>query len=328
MPFREILGQSTAIEILTRAVGSARLHHAYRFEGPDGVGKTMAATAVAQCLVCEHPVAGLACCQCGACRRATTLSPDPPEVPLHPDVVWIGKALYPPSVLGTSSPETSNIGIEQVRKMVLARIGYASHEGRAMVFIIHHAEELSQGAANALLKTLEEPPQRVHFLLLTSRPNRLLDTIRSRTLPIRFGALSDESLREITRRHGVAVRDELLPLAQGSAKALLDLANSEQLESREQFVEAIRRAVAANDLAGALDILGKKQEERDELKTQLSWVLARFVTDAKNLAHENPLGADLVSRQHQVITNSIRDLERNGQPALMLEAMITRLRRL
>ncbi|HEY5960456.1 MAG TPA: DNA polymerase III subunit delta' [Polyangiaceae bacterium] len=325
MSFRKILGQTTSIEILTRAVGSERLHHAYRFEGPAGVGKSMAATALAQCLVCERPRAGLACCQCGACRRAATLSPEPPEVPLHPDVVWIAKGLYPTSVLGTSSPETSAIGIEQVRKMVLARVGYPSHEGRALVFIIRNAEELSQGAANALLKTLEEPPQRVHFVLLTSRPNRLLDTIRSRTLPIRFGALPDETLREIAKGHGVTVPEHVLPLAQGSAKTLLELANAEQMENRDQFVDAIRRAIAANDLAAALDIVGKKHEEREELKLQLSWVLARLVSEAK--AAEHPAQAERLSRQHQIVNSTIRDLERNGQPALMLEAMLTRLRR-
>ncbi|MGC4063399.1 MAG: hypothetical protein QM784_01845 [Polyangiaceae bacterium] len=194
MPFSDILGQSTAVEILQRALASGRLHHAYRFEGPDGVGKEMAAFAMAQSLVCEAPRNGLACLSCGACRRACTLAPEPPNVPLHPDVVLLAKGLYPPAVLGTSSPETSAIGIEQIRRMVLGRVGFSSHEGKSLVFIIRNADDLSQGAANALLKTLEEPPRSVHFVLLTSRPNRLLDTIRSRTLPIRFRALSDAVL--------------------------------------------------------------------------------------------------------------------------------------
>ncbi|HMA92234.1 MAG TPA: DNA polymerase III subunit delta', partial [Polyangiaceae bacterium] len=188
MPFREILGQPTAIEIMTRALRSGRLHHAYRFEGPAGVGKEMTALAFARCLVCEQPCQGLACCNCGACRRAISMTAEPPIVPLHPDVVFVARGLYPPSMLGTSTPESTAIGIEQIRRMVLSRIGFSSHEGRALVFLVRDADDLSQSAANALLKTLEEPPARVHFILLTSRPNRLLDTIRSRTLPIRFGA--------------------------------------------------------------------------------------------------------------------------------------------
>lgn len=326
MPFREILGQSIAVEILQRAVGSTRLHHAYRFEGPDGVGKEMAALALAQCLVCEQPRQGIACCHCGACRRATTLATEPPLVPLHPDVVLLGRGLYPPSILGTSSPETSAIGIEQVRKMVLARVGYSSHEGRGLVFLIRDAEELSQGAANALLKTLEEPPAGVHFVLLTSRPNRLLDTIRSRTLPIRFGALSDAVLARILDKRAISAH-AAIPIAQGSAKLLLELAESEQLESRDQFVDAIRRAVAAPDLASALDVMGKKQDERQELKTQLAWLLARFAAEAKELAGIDAVRSQRLSHFHQIVMQTSRDLDRNGQPALMLESMLTRLRR-
>lgn len=326
MPFREILGQATAVEILTRAVGSERLHHAYRFEGPDGVGKEMAALGLAQCLVCEKPEHGIACCSCSACRRATTLANEPPQVPQHPDVVLLARGLYPPSVLGTSSPETSAIGIEQVRKMVLSRIGYSSHEGRALVFIVRNADELSQGAANCLLKTLEEPPQRTHFVLLTSRPNRLLDTIRSRTLPIRFGALSDEVLQRILDQRKLSA-PAVIPLAQGSAKLMLDLAGSEKLEDRDAFVDAIRRAILAPDLAAALDVMGKKQEEREELKVQLTWLVARLAVEAKQLAESDPAQAEKLSHFHQIVSQTIRDLERNGQPALMLESMLTRLRR-
>lgn len=325
MPFRAILGHPTAIEVLTRALASGRLHHAYRFEGPDGIGKEMAAFGFAQSLVCEAPKNGLACCTCNACHRAVTLATEVPNVPLHPDVVLIGKGLYPPSVLGTSSPENSAIGIEQIRKMILGRIGYRAHEGRNVVFIIRAAEELSQGAANALLKTLEEPPQSTHFVLLTNRPNRLLDTIRSRTLPVRFGALSDAVLGSILRAKQVST--EVIPLAQGSVQLALELADSEKLEDRDKFVDAIHQAIQAKDLGTALDALGKKQDDREELKVQLSWVLARFSTLARQWIDSDPLAAEKAARWHRIVLDTTRDLERNGQPALMLEAMVTRLRR-
>lgn len=326
MPFREILGQSIAVEILTRAVRSARLHHAYRFEGPAGVGKELAAVALARCLVCERPHDGLACCECSSCRRAITKTSEPPEVPLHPDVVFIARGLYPPSMLGSSSPESSAIGIEQIRKMVLSRIGFSSHEGRALVFIIRDADEFSQSAANALLKTLEEPPRAVHFVLITSRPNRLLDTIRSRTLPVRFGALSNEALETILKRRN-SEGAAYIPLAQGSASTLLELAESDQLQSRDQFVDAIRQAILAPDLGTALECLGKKQEDREELRIQLTWLLARWAAEAKGFAATDAVQAERLSRRHQIVASTIRDLERNGQAALMLEAMITALRR-
>lgn len=325
MPFSKILGQPTAVEILSRALASGKLHHAYRFEGPDGVGKEMAAFALAQSRVCDSPRDGLGCTTCSACRRALTLASEPPNVPLHPDVVLIGKGLYPPSVLGTSSPETSAIGIEQVRRMILGRVGYPSHEGHGLVFILRNAEDLSQGAANALLKTLEEPPANVHFILLTSRPNRLLDTIRSRTLPIRFRGLSDEVLAKILDARGIDKSS--IPLALGSARQAIDLADPEKMENRDKFVDQVKQALAAKDLGTALDTLGKKQDDREELKLQLAWVLARFSAQARELIVDNEEQADRLSQYHRIVLDTTRDLDRNGQPALMLEAMITKMRR-
>jgi DNA polymerase-3 subunit delta' len=326
MPFREILGQPTAIEILTRALAVGRLHHAYRFEGPDGVGKEMAAFAVARSLLCEHPQQGLACRACSACHRTVTLATEPPNVPLHPDVVLIGKGVYPPAVLGTSSPETSSIGIEQIRKMILGRVGYSSHEGKGLIFILRNAEELSQGAGNALLKTLEEPPQRVNFILLTSRPNRLLDTIRSRTMPVRFRALSDAILTQILERKGI--NPGVIPLAQGSARLAIDLADNERLEQRDKFVDTLLQAISAIDLGSALELLGKKQEDREELRIQLAWAQARFSTEARQVIESQPVTAERLAHYHRVVLETSRDLDRNGQPALMLEAMVTKLRRI
>src|SRR5688572_8454452 len=119
MVFDSIVGQPTAVETLKQALARGRLHHAYRFEGPEGVGKERVAFALAQSLVCT---AGgvLGCGQCSACRRTLTLSDDEPRVPQHPDVVLIERGLYPAATLGRSSPETTGIGVEQVRRIVLA----------------------------------------------------------------------------------------------------------------------------------------------------------------------------------------------------------------
>src|SRR6187402_2180290 len=187
--FSHILGQDPAVQTLTRALDSGHVHHAYRFEGPAGVGKELAAFALAQALVCEAAGAR-ACEQCSACQRALRISEEEPHVPTHPDVILLQRGLYRGRL---TANEATGISIEQVRRMVLERIGYRPHEGRARVFIVRDADELTVSAANALLKTLEEPGSSTHFVLLTSRPNRLLDTIRSRTLPVRFSALSDQT---------------------------------------------------------------------------------------------------------------------------------------
>jgi DNA polymerase-3 subunit delta' len=154
------------------------VHHAYLFEGPDGVGKERAAFGLAQALVCESRPTGSAdaCGRCSSCRRAVPAQGA--ARPAHPDVTVIERGLYDPAVLGRRSPETQDISIDQIRTLVLARAAFPPTEGRAKVFLVRRAEELSASAANSLLKTLEEPGARTHFVLLSAVGDSLLPTIR------------------------------------------------------------------------------------------------------------------------------------------------------
>src|SRR5690606_3322038 len=122
----------------------------------------------------------LGCGACDACRRAALTADAEPPAPLHPDVVIVARGFYPPDTIG-GKKEANEISVEQIRRVVLSRASYAPHEGRATVFIVRDAEQLSVSAANALLKTLEEPRPSTYFVLLTARGDKLLDTIRSRS---------------------------------------------------------------------------------------------------------------------------------------------------
>src|SRR5215471_17616540 len=161
MPFDKIRGQASALATIERALGSGNIHHAYRFEGPNGVGKEAAAFAFAQALVCTTaPPPGRAyhgCGACHACARATTFAEESPRVPLHPDVLLLERGLYPPDVLRRPRPELQDISVDQIRRLVLERISFSPHEGRGRVFIVRRAHELSISAANALLNFLEAP---------------------------------------------------------------------------------------------------------------------------------------------------------------------------
>lgn len=325
MSFSEILGQATALDTLKRALQSGKVHHAYRFEGPEGVGKEKAAFALAQCLECTQPIGILGCGSCSACQRVVTLSEESPRVPKHPDVVLLERGLYPAAALGTDSAETSTINLPQIRKLVHSRIGFPPHEGRAIVFIIRRADELNIHAANALLKTLEEPPDRTHFILLTSRPNRLLDTIRSRTLPLRFTPLSDEALGTILDRHGAS--RAVIPLASGSASLALELADEEKLSIKEAFVATLMASLQAHDLATALSTFDLKGNDRLDLRDQLGWFAQHLAADARNRIAEDPHEAERSARLYPVVLATMTELERNANPTLALEAMVTRLRR-
>jgi DNA polymerase-3 subunit delta' len=291
-----VLGQEPAIRTLERALESGRVHHAYRFEGPEGVGKELAAFALAQAVVCD--VAGAhGCGECSACRRAVTLAEDEPHVPLHPDVVLVGRGLYA-SVVGSS--EATGISIEQVRRVVLARAGYPPHEGRALVFIVRAADELTPQAANAHLKTLEEPGPSTHFILLSSRPNKLLDTVRSRTLAVRFGPLPDAVIASLLEARGLPAT--VAGIAQGSAALAFELAEEDRLKEREEFIAAAGAAVEAPDLQA-------------------------LANRARELVASAPDEAERAARRHAVVMTAIDEVEKNVAPALALEGMISKIRR-
>jgi DNA polymerase-3 subunit delta' len=323
MAFSHILGQATAVQTLERALTSQRVHHAYRFEGPDGVGKEKTAFALARALVCT---AGdpLGCGRCSACQRALAFADGEPRVPVHPDVVLVERGLYPSSLIG--APEATGISVEQVRRIVLARAGYPPHEGRALVFIIRAAEELTAQAANALLKTLEEPPAHVHFVLLTSRPNRLLDTIRSRTLALRFGALPDDVMRSIAEQHGIDPSVALL--AEGSASRALDLADPESLRQKREFTEAALSALAAPDLASGLGLADTRTTDRGALRAQLNHLAYSLASESRNEIGRRAELAELLAHRYQAVLTALNELDRNVQPTFVVESMLYRLRSL
>jgi DNA polymerase III subunit delta' len=325
MPFDAIAGQVPAIETLTRALASGMVHHAYRFEGIDGVGKERAALAFAQALLCT---AGerLGCGRCDACRRVVTLGEGTPPLPLHPDVIIVGRALYPPETIG-GKKELAEISVEQIRRVVLARASYAPHEGRAQVFIVRGAHQLSISAANALLKTLEEPRPSTHFILLTPESERLLDTIRSRTLPVRFGPLPDEIVARVLRDAAVPSDriEAIVALAGGSAGAALAAADPTLGETREAFVRAVVRAVAAPDLGDAVELGEAAPRDRHEMIDLLHALEAHYVREARAAGAAG--AAELHARSHQLVLDALDAIDqRNGSASLVLASLVASLR--
>ncbi len=316
MAFENVRGQDPAVQTLRNALTSGRVHHAYRFEGPDGVGKELCALELAKELVCGVGVPD----EVGR-RRIETFSEEEPRVSQHPDVVLIQRGLYGKLV---GSAEATGISVEQIRRVVLTRAGYPPHEGRALVFIVRDADELTISAANALLKTLEEPSAKTHFVLLTSRPKRLLPTILSRTLAVRFGPLPDRVVADILREHGAD--PQVAPLAAGSASRALRLADQELVETRQRFVQTALDAVAAPDLTAALALAESRPSDRTELRDSLEFLATQFVEESRRQLATRPLQAQLEASRHQVVVQALADLERNAQPALVLETMILRLR--
>ncbi len=255
-----ILGQDRACERLVRAIAADKLAHAYLFDGPPGVGKRSTAMALAAALNCEREP-GAASCTCGPCEKIAA--------GLHPDVVRLG-------------PEGAGgfIKIEQIRDL-LATLGFAPHEGRARLVLIEDADKLNPAAANAFLKTLEEPPARTHIVLTSTSPDRLLDTIRSRCQRVRFAPLPTEAVAAILRVGGAdaAAAQAAALMAGGSLDRATGLADGEQLAAQWERTRRVAQAARAPGIHAAILAAAALAEEKEEIVPALE-LLAHFYRDA------------------------------------------------
>ena len=338
----QVRAQEAALRTIDYALESGRVHHAYLFVGPDGVGKELTAFGLAQALVCERRGAdagpGLfgpaekapvrACGTCSACTRAVPRQDT--GLTLHPDVVVLERGLYSPQQLGSRTGETQNISINQVRTLVLARSAFPPHEGRAKVFIIRRAEELHQSASNALLKTLEEPGAKTHFILLTSQPEALLPTILSRTQRVRFAPLPDDVVADLLVARGVeATRAKhVARIAGGSVEIGELLADPDESEVREQFVESAFAAMSSATVEQVLTLAenAKKDKDKDRLASNIAALASELASRAGEAARADKPEAEALAIRGRFALTALEHLAANGAPQLVIEAMLMRMR--
>lgn len=208
--FEDIVGQSHIVKILSNVVKSNRLSHAYLFCGPRGTGKTTMARILAKSCFCDNDI------PCGDCEDCRLIGAGK-----HPDVYELDAA--------------SRTGVENVREEIINRVNFASTRGDKKVYIIDEVHMLSTAAFNALLKTLEEPPDHVIFILCTTDPQKVIPTIISRCQRFDFKSISVEDivtrLRYVCDKEGVKADDDVLKhIAQNAQGGMRNaLTNLEQL---------------------------------------------------------------------------------------------------
>lgn len=213
MRFSEILHQPRAMGLIRRALRGGRTHHAFLFDGPEGVGKELAARALAARLLCQADSLATdadACGNCPACRVFIAGN--------HSDFHLVQRGLHkfhPERTVRSSKGLV--LGVDLIRHFVIEPAGTTPSQGRRRIFVIRDAERMNEDAQNCLLKTLEEPPPNAVLILLTSSPARLLPTIRSRCQQISFDRLPTSFVAAETAR-----RTRLTP---ASAAALAFLAD-------------------------------------------------------------------------------------------------------
>lgn len=188
--FEEIVGQAHVTRILQNAIRSNRIAHAYLFTGVRGVGKTTAARILAKALNCEKGPTAAPCDECGGCREITA-----------------GNSLDVQEIDGAS-----NRGIDEIRQLI-ENVRYQPAKSRFKIYIIDEVHQITKDAFNALLKTLEEPPPFVKFILATTEPHRLPETILSRCQRFDFRRIS---VREISQRLSDIASEEHLSITDGA----------------------------------------------------------------------------------------------------------------
>ena len=228
--FAEVVGQEHVKDVLASAVQRGVTGHAYMFSGPRGVGKTTTARLLAMAVNCDAPdAADRPCGVCESCRLVQGGS--------HPDVAELDAA--------------SNNSVEDVRSL-RERVGLASLRGGTRVWILDEAHMLSKAAANALLKTLEEPPPGLLFVLATTEPEKLPPTILSRCQHFRFRRLTDDEIRgKLTRlcaEAGVEAEQKALELVARAADG--GMRDAESLLDRLLVTGETVTAAMAEDALG------------------------------------------------------------------------------
>ena len=211
--FDEIVGHAQALETLERAFLSGRAHHALLLDGPPGVGKRAIAHIFGRSLLCKQGSIGRPCNTCGECRRVLAGS--------HPD--WL-----------ELEPDGANIKIAAIRQLTQT-FTYRPFEGGRRVALIDPAERMTDEAANALLKTLEEPPAESYFLLVTSNRALLLPTIVSRCQHLPFSAMSAQEVQRVLNRLNLESTDAAARYSGGSPGKALELLEDRTFADRGEL---------------------------------------------------------------------------------------------
>ena len=330
--FGEVRGQDHLVRALRNAVVEGRVGHAYLFSGPRGTGKTSTARILAKVLNCEQAVDGEPCGVCESCQAI--------EHGSSFDVFELDAA--------------SNNGVEAIRSLIeRAQLG---SPGRTKVYILDEVHMLSTAASNALLKTLEEPPGHVVFVLATTDPQKVLPTIRSRTQHFEFRLLGGEVLtgllHDINADAALGVPTEAIDLVarrgHGSARDALSVldqvAAAGSVEDEGSLVDDIVEALCDHDvgraLAGVADACATGREPRRiaeellaHLRNNFLAIMARgslnLADDAADRAEQQGrrLGPAALVRAMEALGDALMQMREALDPRVSLEVALVRIAR-
>ncbi|MCS6914162.1 MAG: AAA family ATPase [Myxococcales bacterium] len=302
-----LIGQEQVVRTLRGALASGRLHHAYLFDGPEGVGKATCARALFLAHNCLAPPAlGEACGACETCHKV--------RVGTHPDLVLLDMTLQ---------------GLADEVERLIRRLAHPPHEARVRMVLLDPADNLAAPtaatAANRLLKTLEEPPARTHFVLITCAAQGLLPTIRSRTQRLRFVPLPDDLIAAELLARGHREPEMAVRLAQGSlGRALRYMEERAALDARQEAAGALR-AAARSGAQRMAELAAEVGRDRDEAQETLGLLWLALHNELR-AAVDGPAGIQReLLRQLRVVDEARMAIRRYTSAPLALEWMMRHL---
>jgi DNA polymerase-3 subunit delta' len=283
--FSEIVGHEQIKEHMQAAIRDKKPFHAYLFQGEEGVGKEALARTFAAGLQCQSESADKPCKECVSCRQM--------ESGNQPDVIWVTR-------------EKASLGVDEIREQLCNTMDIKPFSSPYKIYLMPEAEKMTEAAQNALLKTIEEPPEYGIVILMTSNISALLPTIQSRCLTMEFRPLSTAVVESYVKEH-CQVPDyqarASAAFAQGNLGKAMRYAKSEDFIERKDHIISLLRHVEQMDLSEMLavikDLGTRKDEVRDYIDLMVLWyrdvLLFKATKDINQLLFQDE--ASYISRE-------------------------------
>lgn len=308
--FQRLIGNERAKETLRRMLLAERVPGALCFAGEAGIGKKLFALELAKALLCRAPEDIEGCDRCPSCARVTRIAyPASDDTDANKKIIW---SEHPD--VGLVRPAGRFINVAPMRE-IEREANFRPFEGAARVLLIEEADQLNDASSNALLKTLEEPPQTTHLILLTARPAALLPTIRSRCQIIRFAPLTTAEIEKYLlsgdKKIDAADARLLARASQGSIGRALILDAKAYRARRDALLEIVSALTPKADQARLLRASEEwtDAKHKDEYESRLTaletllrdvWMLALHAKEEKSVNETQLVNEDIRAQLSQL----------------------------